>query len=128
MPHLRDLAFEVASSIGGDQLTGIPVDLAFDNMRNYGGLPNFSTPFSQGTPVLTNGKGLVRSNPGLGIVNTTEPAYLFAAIPNSTQGGGAIDVISLGSGNLRVDTNQFQAGVQSIPCPGVTGLMDYFRQ
>jgi hypothetical protein len=28
----------------------------------------------------------------------------------------------------RFDTNVFQAGVQSIPAPGVTALMDYFRQ
>jgi len=60
--------------------------------------------------------------------NTSEAAFLFVAVPNSSQGGGVIDVIALESGFVRFDTDVNQPGVQSIPADGASVLMDYFRQ
>ena len=127
---LRDMAFDVSVSIGeGTQgLSGIPVDIAFDNMRNLGGMPNFITSFSAGTALPGNGKGMVRPVPG-GVINNNEPAYMFAAVPNVTGGFGVVDVFDLAkAGVLRKDINAFQVGVQSILVPNVSGVMDYWSQ
>ena len=126
-PTLRDIEFQVDVSIGSDQLTGIPVDIAFDNQMNLAALPNLATIFSPGSPAPFNGKDLVRVPPP-GTLNCNQPTFLFAAIPNSNQGGGVVDVIKMESGFLRFDTNPFQPGTQSIPVPGVNVVMDYFRQ
>ena len=126
-PQLRDIEFEVPVSIGGDQLTGIPVDIAFDNQRNLAALTNWGTIFSAGTPVNINGKAIVRVL-GPVVVNTSEPRFMFVAVPNSDQGGGVVDVLRIDSGFLRFDTNPFQPGIQSIPAPGANIVMDYFRQ
>ncbi len=127
-PNLRDLSFNIAASIGSDVLTGVPSDLAFDNQRNFGSLVNFTTSFSAGFPIPMNGKSLVKTIPGTTTVeNVSEPQYLFLAIPASFAGPGVVDVVDLSS-FLRVDTDPFQAGVQSIPAEGATVLMDYFSQ
>jgi hypothetical protein len=129
-PQLRDINFAVPISVGSDQLTGLPVDIAFDNQMNFGGLPNLnSAQFSAGQPASINGKSVVRSgNFGVGFNNTCEPVFMFLAVPNSTEGTGSVDVIRIDSGSIRFDTNPFKAGVQSIPAPGASILMDYFRQ
>ncbi len=126
-PNIRDIEYEVRASIGSDQLTGRPVDIAFDDQNNLGGVGNFSTTFSAGSPAATNGKTTVRFIPNT-FFNTTEPRFMFAAIPNSTQGGGVIDVFEMDSGFQRFDTNSFQTGIQSIPANGVNVLMHYYRQ
>lgn len=124
---LRDIQFRIGLSLGEGELTGIPMDVAFDNQRNFAGLPNPTlSQFSAGTPVLVNGKNIVRQSGGA-ILNTNEPALLFLAVPNSNQGGGVVDVIDL-STNKRRDTNLYQVGVQSVPADGATLVMDYFRQ
>ncbi|MDE0913639.1 MAG: hypothetical protein OSB57_00505, partial [Planctomycetota bacterium] len=126
---LRDMAFGVNVSIGeGTQgLSGIPVDIAFDNLRNLGGMPNVITSFSAGSALPGNGKGLIRLVPGP--VNSNEPGYMFAAVPNVTGGFGVVDVFDLAkAGVLRKDINAYQAGVQSIQVPNVSGVMDYWRQ
>ena len=124
-PQFRDLEMRVDSSLDETVLSGIPVDLAFDNLRNYGALPNLANAFSAGAPALFNGKSLVRGNNGL-MVPANAPAYLFVAVPNS-MAGGVVDVIEL-AGLGRFDTNHYQPGIQSVPMPGVAVLMDYFRQ
>lgn len=127
VPHFRDLVMKVDASLGAAVLTGIPVDLAFDDQRNYAALPNRFGPFSAGAPAPVNGKSLVRD---LGQpVPANNPAHLCLAVPQSSDAGGsgAVDVIELAS-LARQDTNAFQPGVQSLPMPGVRVLMDYFRQ
>ena len=129
-PVLRDLDFAVRTSVGPAQLTGKPIDIAFDNMRNLAGLPNIASPFSAGAPARVNGKGQVKQV-GANAVNVNEWTFLFLAIPNSDASasghmGGVVDVIDRDF--QRIDTDPFAAGVQSIPAPGVNGLMDYFRQ
>ena len=127
IPQFRDLSLAVAVSLGTDVLSGVPVDLAYDNQRNYGGLVNFTTLFSAGVALPVNGKSLVR-NAGQ-VANTCEPKYMFLAVPNPTFGSeGVVDVIDIGGGFNRVDVNAFQPGVQSIPVKEASILMDYFRQ
>jgi len=130
LPSFRFLEWGVLGSIGEGPtgLTGIPVDFAFDDQRNLSALTNFSTTFSAGQPLSVNGKSLVRVIGG-GALLATNPQFLFVAVPDSVEGAGVIDVIELGSLTLsRVDANVFAPGIQSIPVPGVTGVMSYFRQ
>jgi hypothetical protein len=127
IPQFRDLALSVAVSLGPDVLSGVPVDIAFDNQRNFGGLANYTTTFSSGVPVQQNGKSLVRT---LTIPqNTCEAQFMFVAIPNPSFGSeGVIDVIDIGGGYNKKDTNAFIPGLQSIPCTNAAVLMDYWRQ
>jgi hypothetical protein len=126
---LRDLEIGVFASVGGSaELSGVPTDIAFDNMRHIAGVANKFTNFSAGNPVQINGRGMVRQPPGLNIRQTTTPTFMFVAVPNPFQGSGVVDVINVDGTIRREDTNPFLAGVQSIPVQDVTVLMDYFRQ
>ncbi len=126
-PSIRDLGFSVVSTIGGNQLTGVPVDIAFDNQRNGTSLTNYSTQFSAGFPLSINGKSVVKPvNAAFAAVSA--PQFMFLAVPNSSEGPGVVDVFNLGSGFGRFDTDPFLPGVQSIPAPGANGLCDFIRQ
>ena len=125
-PHLRDLSFHVAQSVGSDELTGLPLDLAFDDLFNFGALENVRSDFSHGFVAELNGKSQVRDLGGAGIVATNQASYLL--LPVRRAGGeGAVDVIELANGT-RLDVNPFQAGVQSIPAAGARVVMGYYRQ
>jgi len=126
-PQIRDLEFAVAVSIGPEQLSGVPVDIAFDNLNNFGGAPAIKTGFSAGEPAAFNSKDLLRLGKSNGTNNTNQAAFIFLAVPNGQQQGGVIDVIEI-SNSIRFDVNVHQPGIQSIPCEGVNVLMDYFRQ
>jgi len=126
-PQIRDIEYGLFSSIGSDQLTGIPIDIAFDNLRNRTALTNTFTPFSAGNPLSINGKAITK-NGGLASQLTYAPQYMFLAIPTSIEGPGVVDVIDLQVGLQRVDTNRFVAGVQSIAVPNVRTVVDYSRQ
>lgn len=128
-PNFRDAQFGVPLSLSqsGGQLSGIPVDIAFDNQRNFGGQPGAANVFSAGSPIPANNKGQYRIVQGA--VNSSEPQFLFASIPNPVGASGVIDVISLGqSGAALFDTDPYSPGIQSVPVPLVTILSDYFRQ
>jgi hypothetical protein len=127
-PQFRDLFLGVEVSLGANDLTGLPVDIAFDNQRSYLGVVGFATSFSIGFGIPINGKQTVRFTCAAGVQPTSHPRYLFVAIPNPVQGTGVVDVIRIDQGNNRIDTNPFHPGVQSIPAPNVQVLMDYFRQ
>jgi hypothetical protein len=127
IPQFRDLSLAVAVSLGPDVLSGVPVDVAFDNQRNFGGLANFVTTFSSGVALQQNGKSLVRTLTQ--VANTCEPQFMFVAVPNPNFGSdGVIDVIDIGGGYTLKDTNAFVPGSQSIPCKASSSLMDYWRQ
>ncbi len=126
-PQVRDLEYGVFASIGSDQLTGVPVDIAFDNMLNRTALVNISNPFTAGSPLSFNGKAIVKSF-GAGVTTAFTPAFMFLAVPNSIEGPGVIDVIDVRTGFLRIDTNRFVAGTQSIPAPNARSVVDYCRQ
>ncbi|MCZ6598269.1 MAG: beta-propeller fold lactonase family protein [Planctomycetota bacterium] len=126
-PTIRDLEWGVISALGEDQLTGVPTDIAFDNWTNFTVFPNYSTAFSAGTPVQPNAKGILLTVPGGGISAATVPRIMLLAVPNSTEGPGVIDVVRI-DGALRMDTDPFTPGTQSIPAPGAITVMDYFRQ
>jgi hypothetical protein len=125
-PRIRELEFSVMASFGtGDLgLSGTPIDLAFDNLRNVSALTNFGTTFSPGNPVSYNGKSLVKVQ-GFSVVAVSTPQYMFVAVPNP----GVIDVFDLSSGGSfeRVDTDPFLPGFQGIPVPNAAVLADYFR-
>jgi len=107
----------------------VPVDIAFDDMRNVSGLPNTLSTFTSGTTVPVNGKGLVKNNPGCpNIIANNHPRYMFVAVPTPLIGQGVVDVIRIDQNNSRVDTNAFLTGTQSVPAPDVQVLMDFFRQ
>ena len=128
-PQFRDMGLTIDVSIGPDQLTGIPVDIAFDNQNNLGGVVGHNVQqFSVGTPKLLNGKSLVRRTTVSGYVPTVAPQLCFLAVPNSSEGPGVIDVIDIDAGNQRVDTDRYLPGTQSIPAPGAITVMDYWRQ
>jgi hypothetical protein len=114
-------------SIGPPGISGVPVDLAFDDLRSLSGLPNFVTPFSSGAPVPINGKALVRGD-CTSLQNNSETRYIFLAIPTPLSGTGVVDVVRVDQSFVRIDTNAFQPGIQSIPVPNVQVVMDYFRQ
>ncbi|MFN0241822.1 MAG: YncE family protein [Planctomycetota bacterium] len=126
-PSMRSLTFGIARSIGTDELTGNPLDIAFDDQRNLGALPNVSSVFAAGPPAPINGKSQVRSVRG-DVRNTNEATYLFVAVRDPSTGvSSGVDVIDLLTG-LRVDTNAFRPGIQSIPARGAVFVADYFRQ
>ena len=129
IPNFRDMSLEVRVSLGTDQLTGIPVDLAFDNLRNFGGLQNLASVFSAGVPAPLNGKSLVRNVGAVGPLPANNCNYMFVAIPNPNAASeGNVDVIDISGGYTRIDTNAHEPGIQSIRIDDVDVLMDYFRQ
>jgi hypothetical protein len=127
-PSFRDMAFDVVVSLGESQLSGIPVDLAFDDQRNIGASPNPTNGFSAGASIPINGKSLIRNQSPVPAVNTNTPNYMFCAVPNPNGGEGVIDVFDLEAGTLRTDTDAWVAGIQSIPARQVAVVMDYWRQ
>ncbi|HJO27407.1 MAG TPA: hypothetical protein QF730_09200 [Planctomycetota bacterium] len=128
IPQYRDMYIGISKSIGEEVISGIPVDMAFDSMRNLAGTPNYFTTWSAGQPLPANGKNLVRPVPG-GAINTNEPTYMFLAVPTSTNQGGVVDVLNIAATGLgRADTNAYQEGIQSVPAADCNVLVDYFRQ
>jgi hypothetical protein len=127
VPQFRQMSLQVSTSLGPGLLSGIPVDIAFDNLRNFGALTNFVTNFSAGVALPANGKSLVRTVAQ--IANANEPKYMFVAVPIPDGGGaGLVDVVDIGAGNSLVDVSAYRPGVNSIECPGARVLMDYWRQ
>jgi hypothetical protein len=128
-PQFRDMFVGVQVSLSIPNLSGVPVDIAFDDLRSYAGLPGFQSLYSAGAGIPINGKQMIRNTPGCNAVSATNhPRYMFVAVPNPAQGSGVVDVIRIDQGFTRIDTDPFQPGVQSIPAPNVQVLMDYFRQ
>jgi len=129
IPQFRDLFLGVTVSMGTPTLSGVPVDIAFDNQRSLSALPNPVTVFSPGgagAPI--NGKQMYRVLPNGAIAKNSTPRYMFVAVPNPLAGEGIIDVVRIDQNNTRIDTNPFVVGTQSIPAPNVAVVTDYFRQ
>jgi YVTN family beta-propeller protein len=125
-PNLRFRTMKIEVSIGDDQLTGSPTDLAFDDQRNLGLLPVAPGTFGTGTVVPINGKHPVRQVNGVAY-DTNSATYLFVPVQGSQPGQEQVDVIRISSG-LRIDTNAYLAGIQSIPAAGASVVANYFRQ
>jgi len=125
-PGLRFRTLRIEASIGDDQLTGTPTDLAFDDQRNLGILPVVPEPFSVDALIPINGKHPVRQVNGTPF-NTNEATYLFVPVQGAQPGQERIDVIRIIDGE-RIDTDPYLPGVQSIPVPGASVVANYFRQ
>lgn len=125
-PSFRDMSLIVRASIGPSQLTGVPVDVAFDETNNIASTLNYFSQFSVGAPILINGKSHMKPS-GASAIPAAYPDFMFVAVPNSTEGPGVIDVISLTSGYVRFDTDGYLPGKQSIPCPGARHLATYYH-
>lgn len=126
MPEFRFITFEVVSSIGASTggLSGIPTDIAFDEMWNFGGLPATATVFSAGSPLPGNSKSTYRQTSGV-INNAVVPRFMLAAVP----GAGVIDVVQVEAlGSPLFDVDPYDAGTQSIPATGVRALVSFWRQ
>ncbi len=124
VPNLRGLSFRVERSIGSDQLSGLPTDVAFDDQKNLGALEN---PTSAPIAAAVNGKNLFRVL-GTDVRPTNDPAYLLVPVRDLATGiGRGVDVFALATG-ARVDVNPYQPGVQSIRARGAQLAVDYFRQ
>ncbi len=134
-PQFRQMSLAVQGSFGTDVLTGVPTDMAMDDMQNASNLVNLQPPQGAGVPLIVNGKALVRGQVVNG-VNTgitlpvKAPEYLFVAIPNSLEGPGVVDVVKFSAGGIiaRYDTDPYQSGSQSIQVGDVRLLCDYWRQ
>jgi YVTN family beta-propeller protein len=120
----RDVQFQIILSKGPETLTGVPVDLAFDNQVNRGGTLSQTSQFSPSVPAPVNNKNMISTG---GLASYT-PRFMFVAVPNSSEGTGAVDVLELAGGLNRFDVNVFEDGVQSVRASGATFLSDYWKQ
>jgi len=126
-PTLRSLEMQIQVSVGEDRLSGVPVDIAFDNLRNLGGLVNFQTPFTSGAPSPQNSKGIVRAAPAIRGVSAAR--FAFVAVPNAAGGSGIVNVLETGAAGVpQIDTNPYVEGVQGVLAPNVSVVADYWRQ
>jgi len=123
-PNFRDRTWTVNGRIGGSnpsnpnspRLSGnSPVDLAFDDMRNLGGLPGLQSSFvSNLSYAQHSGKGHVKVTPTGTLVPSVNPQLMFIALADT----GQIDVRNLSNGSL----------VRVIDAPGVSALRSYWSQ
>lgn len=98
----------------GSLLSGnAPVDLAFDDIRNFGAHPDFPSPFHQVRPALHSSKSQVKNVSGVPTAATSSK-LLFVAVADS----GMVDVIELATGRV----------LTSLSTPGVQSLAHYWRQ
>ena len=122
-PQFRNMSLKVRTSIGPNELTGVPVDLCFDELNNLGASQNTQSNFGVGQGILINGKSVIRNATNAAIF----PDFMFLAVPTSSEGPGVIDVIAMTSGYTRFDTDKYLSGVQSVPCSGARFLCTFFR-
>ncbi|MBL8857599.1 MAG: hypothetical protein JNL28_03720 [Planctomycetes bacterium] len=126
VPNMRGHSFRIQRSIGSDQLGGAPLDIAFDDLRNLGALPNVASMFGSGAPADINGKSQVRQVGGV-FKPTNASTYMFLPVRDAVGIERGIDVIDLASG-LRIDTNAFHPGVQPVAARSAAVVAHYFRQ
>ena len=127
-PQFRSITFEVVESLGAStgSLSGVPTDVAFDEMWNLGGLSGPRTDFSAGSPIPANSKANYRD----GISTQTNfsargPRFMLAAVPSA----GAIDVLQAQvPGSPPFDVDIYAPGVQPISASGVRSLAGFWRQ
>ncbi len=125
-PNSRDLQFGIPLSLSeaAGQLSGIPIDLAFDELDNEGWRPGPVSPEGPSSAIQANSKASYRRIMGAAVPVTT-PCYLFASVPDA----GVIDVVQLNvTGTPLLDVCIHEDGVQSIEAPNVRGLAHYWRQ
>lgn len=127
-PSFRDVQVSVRLSLAASsaELSGIPVDIAFDELVNRGGERSPMALGTGGSPPEHNGKGTFRRvGPGDVPTPVSQTRFLFAAIADA----GVVDTLDLGTPAVALfDVDVYEDGVQSISAPGITGLSHYWRQ
>ena len=118
-PTFRQREWGINGRIGGsspttkvrDRLSGnAPVDLAFDDVWNFGALGDAQSPVISNIAYADHsGKGMLK-----GAALASVPTYIFVALADT----GKIDCIELDTGRR----------VRTIDCPGVRTLSHYWRQ
>ncbi|MCA8970801.1 MAG: hypothetical protein KDC95_13485 [Planctomycetes bacterium] len=98
-----------------DRLSGNRIiDIAFDDMKNFGAHPEFASPLYPSLPhALHSGKSLARLD-GTTYRATYEPRFVFVALGDTN----TVDIVELATGKL----------FRSLSVPGVRSLGHYFSQ
>lgn len=111
-PNFRAKEFAIKREFTNILSSSSVVDIALDNLNNYGGVSFATSIYGSNKFIRHSSKSLVRT--ALGLLTVSEPQFLFVANSN-----GMVDVISLRTGTLYVP---------SIAVPGVRVMCDYWRQ
>ena len=120
----------VVAIFGGIALTNLKQELApsieFPQLSIVTAYPGASPDVVNtdgSTPIETAIQGITGPRAGC-----ATPQFLFLAVPNSSEGPGVVDVVGVGAGYQRFDTDPYATGTQSIPAPGAITVTNYWRQ
>ncbi len=111
-PHFRAKEFAVNREFTNVLSSSSAIDLAFDDLSNFGGMSFVTSQYTSVKTVPHSSKSLMRTLGGT--VTVSQPQFLFVANSN-----GKLDVISLTTGTLYVPP---------ISVPGLQVLCHYWRQ
>ncbi|RMH04102.1 MAG: YncE family protein [Planctomycetota bacterium] len=111
-PNFRSKEFAVRREYTNILSSSSVVDIALDNLSNWGGMSVITSQYASNKFINHSSKSLVRTTAGL--LTVAEPQFLFVANSN-----GILDVVDISSGTLFVP---------SISVPGLQVLCDYWRQ
>ncbi|MDP7559996.1 MAG: hypothetical protein QF745_05600 [Planctomycetota bacterium] len=109
-PSFRTKEFSINREFIGNLSSSTIVDIAMDDLSNFGGFSQVTSMTAGAKTVNHSSKSLYRTLAGA----VSKPRFLFVANAN-----GKLDIIELATGNLYVD---------SISIPGAQVLASYWRQ
>ncbi|HJM40569.1 MAG TPA: hypothetical protein QGG59_10720, partial [Planctomycetota bacterium] len=109
-PSFRSKEFSINREFMGNLSSSTIVDIAMDDLSNFGGFSQVTSMTAGAKTVNHSSKSLYRTLAGA----VSKPRFLFVANAN-----GKLDIIELATGNLYVD---------SISIPGAQVLASYWRQ
>ena len=125
VPTFRQKEWTVTQRFGGfnpsspvkDTFSGNTIiDIAYDDMYNFGALPDAINPFivNQDVPPMNHsGKSSIKTVPG-GVTISTQPKLQFIALSDT----GRVDIFEYGTGRK----------IKTLDMPGVSCVSNYWRQ